>query len=87
MKRPNTDFCPGGRLRSALPLVRPIHPDIDNLAKFVLDSLNGILAYKDDCQVVKLVAYKLMDKNAGLCTGRTIVDQPAMAKPLHCSWV
>ena len=64
MKRPNTDFRPGGRLRSALALVRPIRPDIDNLAKFVLDSLNGI-AYKDDCQVVKLVVYKLMEHNCG----------------------
>ena len=53
-------------------------PDIDNLAKFVLDSLNGI-AYKDDCQVVKLVVYKLMD-NAGPCTGRTIVEVKGFAE-------
>ena len=78
MKRSNTDFRPGGRLRSALALVWPIRPDIDNLAKFVLDSLNGI-AYKDDCQVVKLVVYKLMD-NAGLCTGRTIVEVKEFVK-------
>ena len=31
--------------------------DIDNICKIVLDSLNGI-AYKDDSQVVELVAYK-----------------------------
>lgn len=33
-------------------------PDIDNLAKTVLDALNGI-AYVDDKQVVKLVATKV----------------------------
>ena len=32
-------------------------PDIDNIAKLVLDGLNG-LAYKDDSQVVGLVACK-----------------------------
>lgn len=31
--------------------------DIDNLAKFVLDSMNG-LAYKDNAQVVELVCRK-----------------------------
>jgi len=32
-------------------------PDIDNIAKVVLDALNGI-AYKDDKQVIKLNVYK-----------------------------
>ncbi|MEG0667829.1 MAG: RusA family crossover junction endodeoxyribonuclease [Clostridium sp.] len=32
-------------------------PDVDNIAKIVLDSLNGI-AYKDDAQVVELVVLK-----------------------------
>ena len=32
-------------------------PDIDNIAKIILDGLNGI-AYKDDNQVVELVVHK-----------------------------
>ena len=46
-------------------------PDIDNLAKFVLDALNGVV-YKDDGQVCKLVLYKLVD-NQPPCDGRTII--------------
>ena len=39
-------------------IVRPTKkPDIDNLIKSVLDSLNGI-AYKDDSQIVTVVAEK-----------------------------
>lgn len=34
-----------------------VKPDTDNIAKAVLDALNG-LAYKDDSQVVALVVYK-----------------------------
>ena len=37
-------------------------PDIDNIAKSVLDSLNG-LAYEDDSQVVKLTGEKLYSDN------------------------
>jgi Holliday junction resolvase RusA-like endonuclease len=32
-------------------------PDVDNIAKFYLDALNGVL-FEDDAQVVKLVASK-----------------------------
>ena len=39
-------------------LIRPTKKaDADNIAKSVLDSLNG-LAYKDDCQVVELTVSK-----------------------------
>ena len=77
MRRPNTDFKKGSRVAAMLKKVtggsvRPIRPDIDNLAKFVLDGLNG-LAYHDDRQVVKLVIYKLMD-NEGDCSGRTVIE-------------
>ena len=75
MKRPNYDFTNGqretGRLKSMLPWIRPQVPDIDNLAKFILDGMNA-LVYEDDRQVVKLVIYKLLD-NEGQCKGRTIV--------------
>ena len=54
------------RAFSPLPKSRPkrvenepwtISPDIDNIAKAVLDALNGI-AYDDDAQVVELHVYK-----------------------------
>jgi Holliday junction resolvase RusA-like endonuclease len=75
MKRPNTDFTNSqrglGRLKSMIPVARPCVPDIDNLAKFVLDGLNR-LVYEDDRQVVKLVACKVLD-NEGECQGRTVI--------------
>lgn len=39
-------------------VIKPIHKiDVDNLAKIVLDGLNGI-AYKDDAQIVELYIKK-----------------------------
>ena len=49
----------------------PVCSDVDNLSKFVLDALNG-LVYHDDRQVVKLVAIKLQDNNS-FCRGGTRV--------------
>jgi len=55
-------------------------PDIDNLAKFVLDAMSNAV-YKDDGQVVKLVAYMPNDNHA-LCHGRTIIQvQPMLGVP------
>ena len=78
LKRPNCDFkCSkrgDGRLKSSSSscgILAPTGCDIDNLAKFVLDAMNGIV-YKDDKQVVKLCCYKLKD-NCGSCGGRTII--------------
>ena len=76
MKRPLSDFKGNhGRgaefLKEMAARVRPIRPDIDNLAKFVLDGLNG-LVYHDDRQVVKLEVYKLMDSE-GQCNGRIVI--------------
>ena len=48
-----------------------VYPDIDNLCKFVMDALNGIV-YNDDRQVVVLHAIKLRDSD-GTCNGKTIV--------------
>lgn len=76
MRRPDIDFRRGDRvgavLKATAPVMRPISPDIDNLAKFILDGLNGVL-YSDDRQVVKLVTMKLLD-NEGQCNGRTVVE-------------
>lgn len=40
-------------------------PDLDNLAKSVLDGLNGIV-YKDDSQLVSLHITKVYDRNPGV---------------------
>lgn len=75
MRRPNQDFRGrirgNGRLKTKSSMVTPCKPDIDNLAKFVLDSLKGV-AYADDSQVVKLVLYKIMDSEDE-CNGATKV--------------
>lgn len=76
MRRPTQHFRGrirgNGRLRTTASIVTPSKPDIDNLAKFVLDSLKGV-AYADDSQVVKLVLYKIMDSE-GECNGCTKVQ-------------
>lgn len=44
-------------------IIRPVKkPDVDNIAKAVFDSLNGI-AYKDDAQVVELSMAKYYAEN------------------------
>jgi len=39
-----------------------VKPDIDNLLKFLMDAMNGIV-YSDDCQVVKVTMYKMRNKS------------------------
>jgi len=78
LPRPNEDFIakrrmpgnlkPSARVRTVL----PIGADIDNLTKVVLDGLAGVV-YRNDRQVVKLVAHKVRD-NYMLCTGSTVVE-------------
>ena len=76
MKRPNKHFVsskPGpGRLRENAPSpVAITRTDVDNLAKFVMDSMNGIL-YEDDRQIASLHATKIYDSE-GYCQGCTEV--------------
>ena len=47
-------------------------PDLDNCVKFLLDTLSQV-AWKDDQQVVHLVAYKCIDTVAPY-EGRTIAE-------------
>ena len=43
--------------------IRPTRrPDVDNIAKAICDSLNG-LAYRDDAQIVSLGVHKLYSEN------------------------
>mmetsp|Transcript_26996 Transcript_26996/g.42353 ORF Transcript_26996/g.42353 Transcript_26996/m.42353 type:complete len:268 (+) Transcript_26996:145-948(+) len=78
MKRPNNHFIgskPGtGRLKPNAPrkYYNNRSGDVDNLCKFVMDSLNQVL-YADDRQVVCLNAIKLLDSD-GDCKGSTDVE-------------
>jgi Holliday junction resolvase RusA-like endonuclease len=83
MKRPLSHFIaskPGpGRLKSTFAgqrLASNNRCDVDNLAKFVLDSLNGVL-YVDDKQVVCLNVLKVYDTE-GCCLGATEVEISVM---------
>eukprot|EP00531_Pseudo-nitzschia_arenysensis_P003027 CAMPEP_0116116790 /NCGR_PEP_ID=MMETSP0329-20121206/1226_1 /TAXON_ID=697910 /ORGANISM="Pseudo-nitzschia arenysensis, Strain B593" /LENGTH=304 /DNA_ID=CAMNT_0003610309 /DNA_START=47 /DNA_END=961 /DNA_ORIENTATION=+ len=72
MKRPKNHFVnnrPGpGRLKAkSPPQLSSIRSDVDNLTKFVLDSMNGVM-YEDDRQITSIHATKLLD-NEDLCTG------------------
>mmetsp|Transcript_13467 Transcript_13467/g.29250 ORF Transcript_13467/g.29250 Transcript_13467/m.29250 type:complete len:343 (+) Transcript_13467:154-1182(+) len=77
MKRPMSHFIGNkpapGRLKSTAPgKLHSTRSDVDNLAKFVMDSLNG-LVYVDDRQVVDLNAIKVLDSE-GLCRGATEIE-------------
>jgi Holliday junction resolvase RusA-like endonuclease len=79
MKRPKSHFIanqPGhNRLKPSAPSklnIRNLRSDIDNMAKFVMDSLNGLL-YVDDRQVVVLNVRKVLDCDE-LCLGATDVE-------------
>jgi len=88
MKRPKKHFIanrPGpGRLRQSSATstggsvsdLQVTRTDVDNLAKFVLDSLNGVL-YEDDKQVASLQVTKVYD-NEDPYTGSTDVIIRAM---------
>jgi Holliday junction resolvase RusA-like endonuclease len=75
-KRPMHHFIgskpAAGRLKESAPTqTAPTRSDVDNLAKFVLDSLNGLL-YHDDKQISSLHVTKLLD-NEDDCRGSTEV--------------
>lgn len=50
-----------------------VKPDIDNVIKIICDSLNG-LAYKDDAQIVEVVAYKYYSENPCVIVEISSVD-------------
>ena len=78
MPRPLSHFVGGVRRVDCLReqfesnMSHNLKPDLDNLAKFVMDSLIGI-AYEDDCQVYKLRLSKVYD-NERECKGRIAID-------------
>ena len=59
-KRPKSHYRSGKYshlLKENIPEFHIVKPDIDNLVKFVCDSLNGV-CYRDDSQIVELKAEK-----------------------------
>jgi Holliday junction resolvase RusA-like endonuclease len=82
LRRPDTDFVGRNRSRGHTVLqeearadngtIVAIKPDTDNMGKFVLDGLTGVI-YEDDCQVVDLHMFKLRD-SSGTCDGRIAID-------------
>ena len=55
MPRPKSHYRANGFLKTSAPMI--IHnqkPDVDNLAKAVLDAMTGIQAWRDDAQVCEL---------------------------------
>ena len=60
-KRPKNHFRSKNKiliLKEDSPLYKGSKADIDNLAKFYIDSMNGVF-YKDDAQIVSLSANKV----------------------------
>lgn len=63
--RPKNHYGTGkkaGVLKDNAPDMHTSRPDCDNLAKFVLDALNGVY-WKDDCIIVQLTAVKHYGNN------------------------
>ena len=56
-KRPKSHLTARGTLRKGAPARHVYKPDVDNLAKFVLDALNGVY-YQDDSQIDELHVHK-----------------------------
>lgn len=66
MPRPNSHYGTGknaGRLKDSAPNRHTKRPDLDNLLKFIMDSLGGRGIYwKDDSQVCSVIVQKLYDR-------------------------
>lgn len=73
--RPKNHFRTGkysNELKKTAPQIHMKMPDIDNLAKFILDAMNGYF-YEDDRQVVELSCHKEYTNEHHNKTGYTIV--------------
>ena len=77
MKRPKSHFGSGkrsGDLKLTAPRVHVYKPDIDNLAKPVLDVLTNVGAWKDDAQVTTIKVTRRWAEHMSGCTVRISED-------------
>ena len=65
-KRPKLDFDKHGVLKDKHHMF-PYQRDVDNMVKFIMDSMNGVL-YNDDSSVVKIVSEKIYLSDKTLAT-------------------
>jgi Holliday junction resolvase RusA-like endonuclease len=83
MQRPKSHFVGSqrgsDRLKASAPrLIADSRTDVDNMAKFVMDSMNKVL-YPDDRQIASLRVTKVLDDD-GLCEGSTEICIRAIGK-------
>lgn len=57
LQRPKSHFGSKG-LKASAPLWPTSRPDVDNLAKAVMDALKDTVLYRDDAQIVSLLVQK-----------------------------
>lgn len=65
MARPKSHIKKRGGLRSSAPSLHTNRPDIDKLARLVLDAMTRVV-WKDDSQVCSLAVTKLYSDNPGV---------------------
>lgn len=66
MPRPASHLTKQGKPRTTAPTHHAQRPDVDNLAKAVMDALSGI-AFRDDAQVAELIVGKQWADDAPGC--------------------
>lgn len=65
LPRPKAHYGANGQVKDRFLELRPTStPDVDKLARAVLDALTGVL-YRDDSQVVQLMASKVYGRDPG----------------------
>ena len=65
MPRPKAHFNRHGDIKSTAPVWHESKPDLDNLAKAVMDALTQLQVWRDDSQVVQLEIGKAYGARAG----------------------
>ena len=65
--RPKGHLTTKGALTKSAPLHHVGKPDLDNMAKSVMDAMTNGGAYRDDCQIIELRAGKAWVTDLGGC--------------------